>query len=64
MDFIEGETLLKKLQREGPMPFDTCLSLLTPIIQALAEVHVDLHYPSGHQPGQHHGAAGRQADFA
>ena len=39
MDFIEGETLLKKLQREGPMPFDTCLSLLTPIIQALAEVH-------------------------
>mgnify|MGYP002550731031 FL=1 len=39
MDFIEGETLLKKLQREGPMPFDTCLSLLTPIIQSLAEVH-------------------------
>ena len=39
MDFIEGETLLKKLQQEGPMPFDTCLSLLTPIIQALAEVH-------------------------
>ena len=39
MDFIEGETLLKKLQREGPMPFDTCLSLLMPIIQALAEVH-------------------------
>ena len=39
MDFIEGETLLKKLQREGPMPFDTCLSLLTPIIQALEQVH-------------------------
>ncbi len=39
MDFIEGETLQKKLQREGPMPFDTCLSLLTPIMRALAEVH-------------------------
>ncbi len=39
MDFIEGETLLKKLQREGPMRFETCVSLLTPIMQALAKVH-------------------------
>ena len=39
MDFIEGETLLKKLQREGPMDYDTCISLMTPIMQALAEVH-------------------------
>ena len=39
MDFIEGETLLKKLQREGPMEFDTCVSLMTPIMQALSEVH-------------------------
>ena len=39
MDFIEGETLLKKLQREGPMDYNTCISLMTPIMQALAEVH-------------------------
>ena len=39
MDFVEGETLLKKLQREGPMDFDTCVALLTPIMKALAEVH-------------------------
>ena len=39
MDFIEGETLLKKLQREGPMDYGTCISLMTPIMQALAEVH-------------------------
>ena len=39
MDFIEGETLLKKLQKNGPMDFDSCVRLMTPIIQALAEVH-------------------------
>ena len=39
MDFIEGETLLKKLQKNGPMDFDSCVKLMTPIIQALAEVH-------------------------
>ena len=39
MDFIEGETLLKKLQRGGPMDYNTCISLMTPIVQALAEVH-------------------------
>ena len=39
MDFIEGETLLKKLQREGPMDYSTCISLMTPIMQALSEVH-------------------------
>ena len=39
MDFIEGETLLKKLQREGPMDYGTCINLMTPIMQALAEVH-------------------------
>ena len=39
MDFIEGETLLKKLQREGPMDYGTCVTLMTPIMQALAEVH-------------------------
>ena len=39
MDFIEGETLLKKLQREVPMDYGTCISLMTPIMQALAEVH-------------------------
>ena len=39
MDFVEGETLLNKLQREGPMDFETCVSLLTPIVQALSQVH-------------------------
>ena len=39
MDFIEGETLLKKLQRGGPMDYGTCVSLMTPIMQALSEVH-------------------------
>ena len=39
MDFIEGETLLKKLQKSGPMDFDSCVKLMTPIMQALAEVH-------------------------
>ena len=39
MDFIEGETLLKKLQREGPVDYGTCVSLMTPIMQALSEVH-------------------------
>ena len=39
MDFIEGETLLKKLQKNGPMDFDSCVRLMTPIIQALSEVH-------------------------
>ena len=39
MDFIEGETLLKKLQKSGPMDFDSCVRLMTPIIQALSEVH-------------------------
>ena len=39
MDYIEGENLAQKLQREGPMPFDQCVSMLTPIIQALEQVH-------------------------
>ena len=39
MDFIEGETLLKKLQKSGPIDFDSCVRLMTPIMQALAEVH-------------------------
>ena len=39
MDFIEGETLLKKLQKNVPMDFDSCVKLMTPIMQALAEVH-------------------------
>lgn len=39
MDFVEGETLLEKLKREGPMEFDTCVSLLMPILEALEKVH-------------------------
>lgn len=39
MDYVEGETLQRKLEREGPMDFDTCVRLLTPVIQALGQVH-------------------------
>lgn len=39
MDYIEGETLAQKLQREGPMPFSQCVSMLAPIMQALEQVH-------------------------
>ena len=39
MDFIEGETLQQKMQKNGPMDFDSCVKLMTPIMQALAEVH-------------------------
>ena len=39
MDFIEGETRLKKLQKTGPMDVDSCVKLMTPIMQALSEVH-------------------------
>ncbi len=39
MDYIEGETLANKLQREGPMPLSQCVSMLAPIMHALAQVH-------------------------
>lgn len=39
MDYIEGETLLKKLKREGPMSFAQCVTMLTPIMETLAQVH-------------------------
>lgn len=39
MDYIEGETLLEKLQREGVMTFSQCVSTLKPIMQALDRVH-------------------------
>ena len=39
MDFIEGETLQQKMQKNGPMDFDSCIRLMTPIMQSLAEVH-------------------------
>lgn len=39
MDYVEGETLQQKLEREGPMDFPTCVRLLQPVIQALEQVH-------------------------
>lgn len=39
MDYIQGQTLAEKLQKEGPMGFGACVSLLTPVIQALSDVH-------------------------
>ena len=62
MDFIEGETLLKKLQR-GPMPFGHLPAPADAHHSGAGRSSTAWHYPSGHQPGQYHGAAGRQADF-
>lgn len=39
MDYIEGETLAHKLQREGPMPFAQCIAMLSPVMKALSQVH-------------------------
>lgn len=39
MDFVEGETLQNKLEREGPMDFETCVALLRPVMRALGQDH-------------------------
>lgn len=39
MTFIEGEDFQHILARKGPMSFEECLRTLTPIMQALEQVH-------------------------
>ena len=39
MDYIEGETLAKLLERQGPLDWQRALNLLYPIMDALESVH-------------------------
>lgn len=39
MEYLEGETLKTKLEREGKLPVDEALNLMMPIIRALKDVH-------------------------
>ncbi|MCM1286992.1 MAG: PASTA domain-containing protein [Clostridium sp.] len=39
MEYLEGETLKDKLEKEGKIPVDEALNLMMPIIKALGEVH-------------------------
>lgn len=39
MEYLEGETMKDKLEREGKIPVDEALNLMMPIIRALSEVH-------------------------
>lgn len=38
-DFVAGETLRSKVMRDGPLPFSDCVKLLTPVMQALDQLH-------------------------
>lgn len=39
MEYLEGETMKDKLEREGKIPVDEALNLMMPVIRALSEVH-------------------------
>ena len=39
MEYIDGETLKEKLEREGRIPVDEALNIMMPVIGALKEVH-------------------------
>lgn len=39
MEYLEGETLKEKLEREGKLAFEDALSIMMPIMEALKEVH-------------------------
>ncbi len=39
MEYLEGETLTKYLEREGTLPVDVAIGLLTPLIKSLEVVH-------------------------
>lgn len=39
MNFINGETLKSKLQREGTLSFAECIRMLTPIMEAMDTLH-------------------------
>ncbi|MGN0435809.1 MAG: PASTA domain-containing protein, partial [Wujia sp.] len=39
MEFLEGETLKEKLEREEKLPLDEALNLMVPVLDALKQVH-------------------------
>ena len=39
MDFIEGETLTRRLQKNGPLSWHQMQEIFLPVIQAMEEVH-------------------------
>lgn len=39
MEYLDGETLREKLEREGKIPLDEALNIMMPVIGALKEVH-------------------------
>jgi len=39
MELLDGETLAQKLSREGPLPVESAVDLLLPILDAIAAVH-------------------------
>lgn len=39
MEYLEGETLKEKINKEGKLPFDTAVALMDPVLNALMEVH-------------------------
>ncbi len=39
MEFVEGETLKRLAEKNGPMPFDECAQLLLPLLEGLDKVH-------------------------
>lgn len=41
MEYIEGETVKEKLEREGKIPVDEALKLILPIVAAMKEVHAE-----------------------
>ncbi len=39
MDFVEGETLKARLEREGPLPFGAAMDIFRPVLNAMEQVH-------------------------
>lgn len=39
MEYLEGETLKDKLEREGKMPVENAIAMIKPVAKALGEVH-------------------------
>lgn len=39
MEYLDGETLKEKLEREGKIPLDEALNIMMPVLDALKEVH-------------------------
>ena len=39
MEYIDGETLKERLEREGKIPYEEALKIMKPVVEALKEVH-------------------------